>query len=98
MVQLVRTEPPAEMTAEWVEKQTAKFIANPELRVWDVPFLKKALLEMSAYKCAYSEIRLQEEGKLMEVEHFFPKASYPERVLEWSNLLPSSRHCNNAKR
>ncbi|WP_138994557.1 hypothetical protein [Larkinella sp. C7] len=98
MIRLVRTEPPVEMTAEWVEKQTAKFISNQELRVWDFSFLKKALLEMSAYKCAYSEIQLHEEGKLMEVEHFLPKSIYPNQVLDWLNLLPSSRHCNNAKR
>ncbi|WP_421828708.1 hypothetical protein [Larkinella sp.] len=97
MIRLVRTEPPVEMTAEWVEKQTAKFILNKELRVWNESFLKKALLQMSNYKCCYSEIRLQEEGKIMEVEHFLPKSVYSKQVLDWSNLLPSSRHCNNAK-
>lgn len=86
------------MTTDWVTEQTANFIANTELRVWNVGFLKKALLEMSGNKCAYSEIRLQEEGKHMEVEHFLPKALYPNQVLDWNNLLPSSRHCNNAKR
>ncbi|MGA0556392.1 hypothetical protein ACO2Q8_07070 [Larkinella sp. VNQ87] len=85
------------MTAEWVEKQTARFLANRELRVWNEVFLKKALLQMSSYKCCYSEIRLQEEGKIMEVEHFLPKSIYPNQVLDWNNLLPSSRHCNNAK-
>lgn len=98
MIRLTRTDPPAEMTAEWIAEQTAKFIANTELRVWSVDFLKKALLDMSRYKCAYSEIRLQQEGKIMEVEHFLPKSSYPNQVLDWDNLLPSSRHCNNAKR
>ena len=97
MIRLTRTDPPAEMTADWVTEQTAKFIANSQLRVWSVDFLKKALLELSGYKCAYSEIRLQEEGKIMEVEHFLPKKTYKSLVLDWNNLLPSSRHCNNAK-
>lgn len=97
MIKLTRTDPPTEMTDEWVSEQTAKFIANKELRVWSVDFLKQALLEMSGYKCAYSEIKLQKEGKIMEVEHFFPKATYKSLVLDWNNLLPSSRHCNNAK-
>lgn len=97
MIKLTRTDPPIEMTTEWVNEQTARFIANSDLRVWSVGFLKKALLEMSGYKCAYSEIRLQQEGKIMEVEHFLPKSVYKNQVLDWNNLLPSSRHCNNAK-
>lgn len=98
MIRLKRTDPPPEMTAEWIAEQTARFIADNELRVWSVDFLKKALLTMSGNKCAYSEIRLQQEGKIMEVEHFLPKKKYPNQVLDWNNLLPSSRHCNNAKR
>lgn len=97
MIKLTRTAPPTEMTDEWVAEQTAKFIANKELRVWSEEFLKKALLGMSGYKCAYSEIKLGEEGKIMEVEHFLPKAIYKSLVLDWNNLLPSSRHCNNTK-
>lgn len=98
MIRLTRTNPPAAMTDDWVADRTAKFINNRKLRVWDETFLKDALLAMSANKCAYSEIRLQEEGKIMEVEHFLPKSTYPDQVLQWPNLLPSSRHCNNAKR
>lgn len=97
MIRLKRTDPPVEMTSDWVAEQTAKFTANSDLRVWSVDFLKKALLAMSSNKCAYSEIRLQEEGKIMEVEHFLPKKTYKHLVLDWNNLLPSSRHCNNAK-
>lgn len=98
MIQLYRTSPPEEMTEKWVQEQTNRFKLNKDLAVWNVPFLKKALLELSHTKCAYSEIRLQEEGKSMEVEHFLPKSEYEDKVLEWDNLLPSSRHCNNAKR
>ncbi len=97
MIRLTRTNPPVEMTDAWITEQTAKFKANKELRVWAVPFLRKALLIMSGYKCAYSEIKLEEEGKIMEVEHFLPKGKYEDQVLDWRNLLPSSRHCNNAK-
>ena len=34
----------------------------------------------------------------MQVEHFYPKSKYPEKVLEWGNLLPCLNLCNSRKR
>ncbi len=72
MIQLKAVPPPPELTSEVVQRLTTKFQQDGS-SVWKEKYITKALLEMSNYKCAYSEIRLQEEGKYMEVEHFLPK-------------------------
>jgi hypothetical protein len=96
MIQLKAVPAPTELTAEVVAKLTTKFQQDGS-SVWKEDYIKKALLEMSNYKCAYSEIRLQEEGKYMEVEHFLPKKIHPDKVVEWDNLLPASKFCNGKK-
>lgn len=96
MIQLKAVPPPPELTAEVVNKLTEKFMQDGS-SVWKEDYIKKALLEMSNYKCAYSEIRLQEEGKYMEVEHFLPKSEHKDKVVEWDNLLPASKFCNGKK-
>jgi hypothetical protein len=96
MIQLQAVPAPTELTSEVVAKLTTKFQQDGS-SVWKQDYIKKALLEMSNYKCAYSEIRLQEEGKFMEVEHFLPKSVHPDKVVEWDNLLPASKFCNGKK-
>jgi uncharacterized protein (TIGR02646 family) len=96
MIQLQAVPAPTELTAEVVAKLTAQFQEDGS-SVWQKDYIKKALLEMSNYKCAYSEVKLQEEGKYMEVEHFLPKSIYPDKVVEWNNLLPASKFCNGKK-
>jgi hypothetical protein len=96
MIQLQAVPAPPELTSEIVAKLTTKFQEDGS-SVWKQDYIKKALLEMSNYKCAYSEIRLQEEGKFMEVEHFLPKSLHPDKVVEWDNLLPASKFCNGKK-
>jgi len=96
MIPFNRTDKPGELTADLQRELTDRFKATGE-SVWNIPFLKKALLEMSGYKCAYSECRLQEEGKYMEVEHFLPKEKYKDDVMEWDNLFPANKKCNVAK-
>ncbi|MES2518709.1 MAG: HNH endonuclease domain-containing protein [Bacteroidota bacterium] len=96
MIQLKAVPPPPELTSEVVNKLTERFMQDGS-SVWKEDYIKKALLEMSNYKCAYSEIRLQEEGKYMEVEHFLPKSIHKDKVVEWDNLLPASKFCNGKK-
>lgn len=96
MIKLEAVPPPSQLTAQLVEELTAKF-KQDKSPVWNKDFIKNRLLEMSNGKCAYSEIKLQEEGKYMEVEHFLPKSAYPDKVVEWDNLLPASNFCNNKK-
>lgn len=59
------------------------------------PEVKAALQEMFASKCAYCE-HATSVGAYGNIEHFRPKALYPELTFVWSNLLFSCAICNNA--
>ncbi|WP_139831334.1 MULTISPECIES: HNH endonuclease [unclassified Pseudomonas] len=67
------------------------------ISVWNFYELKSALLETSFGKCAYCECDLTKESKYMEVEHFRGKDTYPDDVMNWSNLLPACKRCNGTK-
>lgn len=96
MIKLTLAEKPAQLTNELVAELTAEFKAT-EKAVWKRSFIVKAVLAMSFSKCVYSEIKLVEEGKYMEIDHFFCKKEYPDRVVEWGNLMASSKACNGKK-
>lgn len=96
MIQIQRTPAPSQLTAELVEQLTAQYKESKE-NVWNRSFIKKALLEMSCNKCIYCECKLDEEAKYMEVEHFYYKNKYLDKVIDWSNLLPSCKRCNMSK-
>ena len=96
MIKLSRTPKPQGLTIETTRKLTRQFKEN-KTNVWNRPDIKTALLKMSQQKCAYCEVRLAEESKYMEVEHFLPKRDYPDLVIEWTNLLPSCKRCNGKK-
>lgn len=98
MIKLTLPPRPAFLTDEFVNLQTEKYKADKSARVWDIKSLKEALLTASYNKCAFSEVILNEEGKYMQVEHFYPKSKYPEKVMEWGNLLPCLNVCNSRKR
>lgn len=71
-------------------KQTGK-------AVWQKPYIKEALLALSHNKCCYCEDNVTEGSNYMEIEHFYPKSLYPDKVVDWTNLLPSCKRCNMAK-
>lgn len=54
--------------------------------------LHAALQRLSHGKCAYCE-----QTRAPDIEHFYPKSTYPTRMYLWSNLLPSCKDCNLAK-
>ena len=96
MIKLDRIDPPKELTSDNVKKLTKEF-QKSEKSVWNKDYIKRQLLLMTNNKCAYCETPLDISGSYMEVEHFFPKKKYPEKVVEWSNLLPSCKRCNVKK-
>jgi uncharacterized protein (TIGR02646 family) len=96
MIKYDLPQKPEKLTKELQEQLTQKFKKTQD-RVWDIDWLKKAIAAKSFGKCCYSDIRLNEEGKYMEVEHFLPKNKYPDLVLEWQNLNPSCKPCNVKK-
>jgi uncharacterized protein (TIGR02646 family) len=93
MIQLKPHPKPLELTDELVKELTEKYKLTQE-SVWGKDFIKKALLLMSNNKCCFCECNITEDSKYMEVEHFLPKKYYPDKVLDWENLLPSCKRCN----
>jgi uncharacterized protein (TIGR02646 family) len=97
MIRLTPLPRPAELTDEKIRELTEKFKAD-RTRVWDKPFIKTTLLEMSSGKCSFCECKLKDESNDLQVEHFHPKEKYPDEVLVWENLLPICASCNRTKR
>jgi uncharacterized protein (TIGR02646 family) len=58
--------------------------------------VKRGLIKSSQGKCAFCEC-IPSEGGNVEIEHFKPKAEYPQFTFEWDNFLPSCRKCNGSK-
>ncbi|MDX1944810.1 MAG: retron system putative HNH endonuclease [Pirellulaceae bacterium] len=55
--------------------------------------ISAALDTLSHEKCAYCE-----QVAAKDIEHFYPKGEFPERMFSWSNFLKGCKNCNNAKR
>lgn len=96
MIKLERNITPLKLTPDFIREKTDEFILNSS-NVWNLEWLKETLLSLSFGKCAYCECSLQQESNYMEVEHFQDKDTYPEKVLEWENLLPACKKCNWSK-
>lgn len=96
MIKLYRNLTPLYLNPTNSAKLHAEFTSSGKT-VWAHKEIKKFLLTLSSYKCAYCECQLGEESKYMEVEHFQDKDTYPSKVIEWENLLPSCKRCNVSK-
>jgi len=97
VIRLNRRAAPSELTEELVHELTEKYKENRKASVWDKPFIKKALLELSHGKCCYCETKLGEESKYLTVDHFHHKNDYPDEVVVWENLFPACSRCNSKK-
>ncbi len=58
--------------------------------------IKNALKSIFCDKCAYCESKIAHVS-FGDIEHFRPKALYPELCFEWTNLLLACGVCNNNK-
>ena len=96
MIKLKLIDRPVELTDEVCQQLTDKYKADNS-SVWNKAYIKDALLQMTHHKCAYSEAPLNKNGTYMEVEHFRCKEKYPDKVVEWGNLLPACKTCNTTK-
>lgn len=96
MIKIKDLPAPTELTDKLIEQLTEEF-KSTNRAVWKKDYISKQLLSMSDGKCCFSECKLVEEGKYLEVEHFYPKSIYPDEVLKWENLLPISSAVNKAK-
>lgn len=87
---------PVELTPLAVQRLTEEFKMSGKA-VWRKEYIKNTLLDMTFCKCIYSEVRLGENSTCEEVEHFYPKSIYPDKVVEWGNLMPTCKICNAKK-
>jgi uncharacterized protein (TIGR02646 family) len=101
MIKLERGSCPNELSDEVKEELTNIYKQNKEKDVWNSPKIKKPLKEalttMSNSKCSYCECKLGIESKDITIDHFKPKSSNEDIVVEWTNLFPSCLRCNRAK-
>ncbi|ANJ12773.1 hypothetical protein IMAU80174_02960 [Lactiplantibacillus plantarum] len=93
MIHINRLPRPSKLTDEMVKRLTQQY-KDDGTSVWNKPYIKDTLLEMTHHKCCYCEAPLNERGGFMEVEHVHPKHEYPDEVLDWENLLPICKNCN----
>lgn len=97
MIKIIRTPRPAELTDETIRELTQEFKKDSSRPVWRKSYLSEALRDMSNAKCCFCEMKLIEEGKHLNIEHYHPKSKYPDEVVQWDNLLPSCNRCNSNK-
>ncbi|RKU71717.1 HNH endonuclease [Parabacteroides sp. AF17-3] len=96
MIKLTLPERPIELTDEEECALVDEYKRN-KTPVWKKKYIVDKILEMSNYKCAFSEQKLNTESAYAEVEHFKCKEKYIEEVVHWGNLLPICKKCNTSK-
>lgn len=96
MIRLTRPPAPTELSEEVATTLTERYLVTRD-PVWHTAYITGTLRTMSHDKCCYCECGLASGGSYMEVDHFFHKDRYPERVVEWTNLLPACKRCNTSK-
>lgn len=78
-------DPQAEARRLWRSKNNKAF---GEIKT------KLAVMAPGRIRCMYCE-----DSQGTDIEHFHPKATYPEKAFEWANYLLACSHCNsNEKR
>lgn len=97
MIKIKRTDAPEKLTKEVKEELTNTFKKDKKKVVWNKPYIRDGLLEMSSNKCCYCEEIIGIGCNEMHIEHYHDKGDYPDEVVEWENLLPSCSHCNKSK-
>ncbi len=95
MIKIERAPKPPQLNDE-VKAELTQEYRDKESPVWRQSYIHDTLYDMSNGKCAYSEVKF-DDSSYMEIEHFKDKHQYPEFVVDWDNLLPSCKTCNDAK-
>jgi HNH endonuclease len=96
MIKLTLPNKPNNLTATKEAELVKKYQETAE-RVWSEAFIKKPFLITTAYKCAYCERKPNDGGAYPTIDHILPKSKYPEKVVDWDNLIPACAQCNNNK-
>ncbi|CAA0162038.1 hypothetical protein V3A08_07160 [Tenacibaculum maritimum] len=96
MIKLILPPKPTKLTAAKERQLTNKFI-NEQKVVWKYKYIYQPIRDASFSKCCFSELKLNTKSTYLEIEHFYPKDTYPKEVVSWGNLLPSCKKCNTTK-
>lgn len=64
---------------------------------WGRPELRDALRLETNDHCAYCDSKVSQVAQF-HIEHYRPRARYPQLVLEWANLTVACPRCNSEKR
>jgi len=99
MIKLTRPDAPKELKdaeTHLCEQYKKGLEQKKKIAVWSQSYIKDALYKMSHRKCAYCEsyIDIDNDG---EIEHFYCRHIYPEKVVCWDNLLLVCHRCNSSK-
>ena len=78
MIKLTLNDRPVELTDEVCQQLTDKYKADKS-PVWNEVYIRRALLEMTNNKCAYSEAPLDTHGNYWHIEHFRCKKKYEKK-------------------
>lgn len=108
MIKLNRPPEPPKLNRN-KEKLTEKFYANPNETVWKKRYIVRPLYISTYKKCAYcrrtiiwnenkNNVDTKDRNNFLEIDHWYPKSPHKDKVVDWDNLIPSCRICNNAKR
>ena len=99
MIKIKRISAPEQLTEQLKLQLTKEFKKDKKKPVWNKPYIRNSLLEMSNYKCCYCEELVGADSGCseMHVDHYHDKNTYPDEVVNWTNLLPSCSHCNKKK-
>lgn len=98
MIKLALSEKPIELTQEEQNRLTQEFKdSGKKTTVYKKSYIEKAVKALAYGKCCFSEIKLDTRSTYTEIEHFYPKDLYPDEVVRWGNLVPSSKKCNTSK-
>ena len=87
---------PSREFVDWLDSETEDWtptyetLQNPQKAV-----LRRALHEEQHGLCCYCESSIPCDLRYVHIEHLFPRSQYPERELEYGNLLLS---CNGLER
>lgn len=64
---------------------------------WQHPEIRRGLEDETNSRCVYCDSEIRSVA-FPNIEHYRPRARFPELVVEWDNLTLACPRCNNAKR
>lgn len=88
---MIKLERPQDLTPPSLKRNATK--ATP----WNEPDVRGSLHALQGFVCAYCQTELELVSKTINVEHFYPQKSYPNKKHQWKNLLLCCEYCNSHK-